>query len=255
VGAPSHHHEVSLPPARPTPATTLDDLRAGARRRWWAAVLTLPVGLLLAVTGAWAITLDAVTVGRTRLVVVACIGEVVLVVPRGWRRWRLRRAEHHDRRAAGTRVPVRIAVYPSAPLAALAAVVAVWPEHDPDGPPARVHAADRSAAPMADGGRMWATVVHGPHRFATYRLDDGTPVVAAGRTNVLQRWLVRARVRDLRRRGRPLDRRTDAPFPVPDVAGDVVAEVRSALAPMLAVAVAIPGVGLLIGLVGGMSAG
>lgn len=221
-------------------ALTLADLQADARHRLAAAVLALPVGLGIAVLAAWTATVSA-PVLRPRMLVLAAAVEVGVVVPRGLRVWRLRRVRRHDRRASGPPEPVRVAVHAAQPFAALPAVVVVWPAHDPDGPPRRVDAADWSAAALVDRGRLWATVVGGPHRLATYRLDDATPVVAAGRTNALQRWLARAHVRDLRRRGLPLDRRADAPYPRPRRAGSWSLEVATALGPMALLAV---GVGL-----------
>lgn len=228
----------------PTPAVTLDDIRAGARRRLRAGLLALPLGVALVVVGVWVLMASAPDGARWRVAAVGAVGQAALIAPRALRRWRLWRAVRRDVRTGDPVVPVRIAVYASGPLAALPAVVAIWPADDPHGAPHRIDAADRSGRPLVDGGRMWATVSGGPHRFATYRLEDGSPVVAAGRTNVLQRWQVRGHVRDLRRRGL-LDRRTDAPYPQPDVAGRLGSEVRQALGPMAALAAAVALVGLL----------
>lgn len=234
------------PQARaPAPAVTLDDIREGARRRLRAGALALPVGVALVVAGVWVSMSSAPDgAGWWRLAAVGAVAEAALVAPRVLRRWRLWRAIRRDMRTGDPVVPVRVAVYASGPLAALPAVVAIWHAGDPHGAPHRIDAVDGSAVPLVDGGRMWATVGGGPHRFATYRLEDGSPVVAAGRTNALQRWQVRGHVRDLRRRGL-LDRRTDAPYPQPAVAGGVGTEVRQVLGPMAALAAAVALVGLL----------
>lgn len=229
----------------PTPAVTLDDIRDGARRRLRAGLLALPVGVAFVVVGVSISMSSAPDVARWRLAVVGAVAEAALVAPRTLRRWRLWRAVRRDVRTDDPVVPVRVAVYASGPLAALPAVVAIWHADDPHGAPHRIDAADGSASPLVDGGRMWATVGGGPHRFATYRLEDGSPVVAAGRTNALQRWQVRGHVRDLRRRGL-LDRRTDAPYPRPVVAGRVGTEVRQVLGPMAALAAAVALVGLIV---------
>ena len=240
-------HDHDLP--RTASAVTTTALRDGARRRLVAAALVLPVGALVTVA------VVAVSMpGAARLrPVVAAVGvalQVLLVVPRGLRIVRLWRAGRRERRGTGAADPVLVAVYPSAPLSALDAVVAVWAADDPEGPPVRVHAGDRSTRPMVDGGRTWATVVGGPAPWATYRLDDGTPVVGAGRTNLLQRWVTRGRVRDLRRRGWPLDRRIDAPYPRVEVPGRLGREVVRALWPALGVVLLVVLFGLLVSAAG-----
>lgn len=249
MGTASHTGDA---PARTDPTTlplTVAALRRDARRRLVAALLALPAGLAVAGFAAWSTTVSAPT-ARSRVLGLAVVVEVVAVLPRTLRVWRLWRADRRDQRVVGDLVPVRIAAYRAQPLGALQAVLAVWHAHDADGPPARVDAADWSAVALVERGRLWATVVGGPHRLATYRLDDATPVVAAGRTNLLQRGLGRGHVRELRRHGTPLDRRVDAPYPRPRRAGSWSYEILTALGPMvlLAVGVGLAGATLALGL-------
>ncbi len=242
-------------PATTTPAPTvsLDEVWAGARRRLLAAVIALPGGVGLAVLAAWAATRPLAGAEWDLLAVGGVVLEVAVVVPRALRVWRLWRARRRDGEVQGEPHPVRLAVQASGPLAALPAVVAVWRADAPNDPPVRVDAVDRSALPLVDGGRMWATVVGGLHRLATYRLEDGTPIIAAGRTNLRQRWYARAEARDRRRVG-GLDRRPDAPYPAVRVDGDLVTELRAVAVPMATLALLVAGVGLLA-IVPSLSAG
>ena len=228
----------------PAPAVSLDEVWAGARRRLLAALIALPGGVGLAVLAAWAATRPLADAEWDLLAVGGVVLEVAVVVPRALRVWRLWRARRRDREVQGEPHPVRLAVQATGPLAALPAVVAVWRADAPNDSPVRVDAVDRSALPLVDGGRMWATVVGGLHRLATYRLEDGTPIVAAGRTNLRQRWYARAEARARRRVG-GLDRRPDAPYPAVRVDGDLVTELRAVAVPMATLALLVAGVGLL----------
>lgn len=232
--------------APPAPAVTTADIRAGAWRRLVAGLAALPGGIALAAAMAWAASRLTPALGGWALFAIGAVADVAVLVPRVRRSWRLWRADRRDRRTSATpAVPVRIAVYASGRYSAVPALVAVWSADRPDGTPRRVDAADRSARPLIHGGRMWATVAGAPHRRATYRLDDGTPVVAVGRVSPLQRWLVRDHVRDLRRRALSLDRRMDAPYPRPATAAAFASELTAAITPMAVVAVLLLAVGVL----------
>lgn len=203
------------PAARRTPGgagprpTSVDDVVACARRRLYRTLGVLPFGVLTA----WGVVIVTTAPGglRQALLIAGAAGQSLVVLPKVLRSYRLWRARWVARHAVGHEVAVQVAVFPTGTF--LAVVVAVWEDaHQPA--PSQVYAADMSATGLVEAGRVWATVPSGAHRLAIYRLEDGTPVIAAGRTNVLQRLQVRYAVVDRQRTGpHALDRPADAPYP------------------------------------------